>query len=354
MPGTSHPEGLRYVALLFFENIEGAATLRLLHTSNTVVCYCIVKKIIWLYYKHYPEKNVRRRCCFMKGTVESLIKKLGLDISSEQRQYLGFLFENLHLEVLSDKEQHFFVEYFYKSEALRKMAAFALELADVMHEIRENVPTIEQAERLANGKEQRLYYEQKRQETRRQKLKQQTAKNGNVLYVPFNDYKQERGPFIICLEQTAGMAKYSELCKSMILPLFLNAHQEQRDLYIVPYDCQIHVHYRFENGHLNLSDFKDFIEYQAKGEAAMLPVLQFVKGLLQENQHCTETDVIIFTEGDPVDGPYLLGKHAKTMLEEMKQRYHAEFSVIAMNEHRFNEHHFWFANKAIFADDAIQ
>lgn len=354
MPGTSHPEGLRYVALLFFENIEGAATLRLLHTSNTVVCYCIVKKIIWLYYKHYPEKNVRRRCCFMKGTVESLIKKLGLDISSEQRQYLGFLFENLHLEVLSDKEQHFFVEYFYKSEALRKMAAFALELADVMHEIRENVPTIEQAERLANGKEQRLYYEQKRQETRRQKLKQQTAKNGNVLYVPFNDYKQERGPFIICLEQTAGMAKYSELCKSMILPLFLNAHQEQRDLYIVPYDCQIHVHYRFENGHLNLSDFKDFIEYQAKGEAAMLPVLQFVKGLLQENQHCTETDVIIFTEGNPVDGPYLLGKHAKTMLEEMKQRYHAEFSVIAMNEHRFNEHHFWFANKAIFADDAIQ
>ncbi len=338
----------------FFENIEGAATLRLLHTSNTVVCYCIVKKIIWLYYKHYPEKNVRRRCCFMKGTVESLIKKLGLDISSEQRQYLGFLFENLHLEELSDKEQHFFVEYFYKSEALRKMAAFALELADVMHEIRENVPTIEQAERLANGKEQRLYYEQKRQETRRQKLKQQTAKNGNVLYVPFNDYKQERGPFIICLEQTAGMAKYSELCKSMILPLFLNAHQEQRDLYIVPYDCQIHVHYRFENGHLNLSDFKDFIEYQAKGEAAMLPVLQFVKGLLQENQHCTETDVIIFTEGDPVDGPYLLGKHAKTMLEEMKQRYHAEFSVIAMNEHRFNEHHFWFANKAIFADDAIQ
>ncbi|MFJ7405351.1 MULTISPECIES: hypothetical protein [unclassified Lysinibacillus] len=290
----------------------------------------------------------------MKDSVESLIKKFGLEISIEQRKYLGFLYENLHLEELSDKEQHFFIDYFYKSETLRNMAAFALELADVMHEIRENVPTIEQAEQLANGKEQRLYYEQKWQEARRQKLKQQTTKNGNILYVPFVDYKEEQGPMVICLEQTSGMAKYSELCKSMILSLFMDAHQEQRDLYIVPYDCQIHVHYRFENGHLNLSDFKDFIEYKAKGEAAILPVLQFVKGLLQENQQCAETDVIIFTEGNPVDGQYLLGKRAKTMIEEMKQRYHAEFSVIAMNEQRFNEHHFWFANKAIFAADAIQ
>ncbi|MFJ7646452.1 hypothetical protein ACIQ1H_02820 [Lysinibacillus sp. NPDC097279] len=290
----------------------------------------------------------------MKDSVESLIKKFGLEISIEQRKYLSFLYENLHLEELSDKEQHFFIDYFYKSETLRNMAAFALELADVTQEIRENVPTIEQAEQLANGKEQRLYYEQKWQEARRQKLKQQTTKSGNVLYVPFVDYKEEQGPMIICLEQTSGMARYSELCKSMILSLFMTAHQEQRDLYIVPYDCQIHVHYRFENGHLNLSDFKDFIEYKAKGEAAILPVLQFVKGLLQENQQCAETDVLIFTEGNPVDGQYLLGKRAKTIIEEMKQRYHAEFSVIAMNEQRFNEHHFWFANKAIFADDAIQ
>lgn len=290
----------------------------------------------------------------MKDAVDSLIEKFAIEITSEQRDYLRFLYENLHLEELSDKEQHYFIDYFYKSEALRNMAAFALELADIMQEIQENIPTIEQAERLANGKEQRLYYEQKWEEVRRQKLKHQTRKKGNILYVPFNDYKKDPGPIIICLEQTTGMEAYTELCKSMILPLFMSAHREQRDLYIVPYDYQIHVHYRFENGHLNLSDFKDFMEYKAKGEAAILPVLHFVKGLLQENQHCGEADIIIFTEGRPIDGQHLIGKQTKTMLEEMKKKYHAEFSVIAMHEHNFNEQQFWFANKAIFADDAIQ
>ncbi len=128
----------------------------------------------------------------MKDGVESLIKKFGLEISSEQRNYLDYLYENLHVEELSEKEQHFFIDYFYKSETLRNMAAFALELADVMHEIRENVPAIEQSERLANGKEQRMYYAQKWQEARRQKLKQHTTKSGNVLYVPFVDYKEEQ------------------------------------------------------------------------------------------------------------------------------------------------------------------
>ncbi len=290
----------------------------------------------------------------MKDAVELLIEKLALDITSEQRDYLYFLYENLHLEELSDKEQHFFIDYFYKSKTLRNMAAFALELVDIMHEIRENIPAIELAERLADGNEQRLYYERKWQEARRRKLKHQTTKKGNILYVPFDEYKKELGPIIICLEQTTGMAAYSELCKSMILPLFMNAHRERRDLYIIPYDCQIHVHYRFENGHLNLSDFKDFIEYKANGEAAILPVLHFVKGLLQENQHCTDVDIIFFTEGTPVDGQHLVGKHVKSMLEEMKHKYHAEFSIIAMHEHNFNEQQFWFASKAFFADDAIQ
>jgi len=275
-------------------------------------------------------------------------------MTEEQCNYLHFLYENLHLEELNDREQRYFIDYFFKSEPLRNMAAFALELADIMHEIRENIPPIEKAERLADGREQRLYYEHKWSELRRQKLKQQTLKSGNVFYVPFHEYKQEPGPLIICLEQTTGMAVYSELCKSMILPLFMNAHRESRDLYIVPYDQQIHVHYRFENGHLNLADFKSFIEYKAKGEAAILPVLQFVKALLQENQLGAQAEVIIFTEGTPIDGKHLVGKQTKIMLEEMKQKYHAEFSVIAMQEHNFNKQQFWFASKAFFADDAIQ
>lgn len=290
----------------------------------------------------------------MNDAVEKVIEKYKLVITTKQYEYLCFLFENLHLDELSEKEQHFFIKYFYKSETLRNMAAFALELADAMHEIRENIPAIEQGERLADGKEQRLYYERKRQDARREKLKNQTTKRGNILYVPFADNKKELGPIIICLEQTTGMAAYSDLCKSMILSQFLNAHCEQRDLYIVPYDCQIHVHYRFEKGQINLSDFRDFIEYKAKGEAAILPVLQFVKGLLQENRHCTEAEIIIFTEGTPVDGQHLVGKGAKAILEEIKHQYHAEISVVTMHEQNFNQQQFWFASKAFFVEDAIQ
>ncbi len=295
-----------------------------------------------------------RRCCYVKDAIETFIEQFDQQMSNEQLDYLRFLYKNLHLEELSEGEQHYFIDYFFKSEPLRNMAAFALELADIMHEIRENIPAIEKAERLANGHEQYLYYERKWSELRRQKLKQQTTKSGNIFYVPFHEYQQEPGPMIICLEQTTGMAAYSDLCKSMILPLFMNAHREGRDLYIVPYDRQIHVHYRFENGHLNLADFKSFIEYKAQGEAAILPVLQFVKALLQENQLDAEADVIIFTEGAPIDGQHLVTKQARTMLEEMKRKYHAEFSVIAMHEHNFNKQQFWFANKAFFADDAIQ
>ncbi|MFJ7368251.1 hypothetical protein ACIQVU_02205 [Lysinibacillus sp. NPDC098008] len=290
----------------------------------------------------------------MSDALQALIEKLDIEITLEQRNYLRFLYEHLHLEELSDKEQQYFIDYFFKSEPLRNMAAFALELADIMQEMQENMPAIEQAERLANGREQRLYYERKWAERRRQQLKQQITKNNNVLYVPFHYHKKEPGPIIICLEQTTGMAAYSELCKSMILPWFMNAHHEGRDLYIVPYDRQIHVHYRFENGHLNVADFKSFIEYKASGEAAMLPVLQFVKALLQENQQGTEADIILFTEGAPVDGQHLVSKQAKMMLEEMTQKYHAEFLVIAMHEEHFNKQQFWFAHKAFFADNAIQ
>lgn len=290
----------------------------------------------------------------MQDAIQALIGKLDEAMTLDQRHYLCFLYEYLHLEELSNQEQQNFIDYFFESEPLQNMAAFALELAESIQEMQENIPAIEQAERLANSQEQRLYYERKWSAQRRQQLKQQTTKQDNVLYVPFHHTKKECGPMIICLEQTTGMAVYSELCKSMILPLFMHAHEGGRDLYIVPYDRQIHVHYRFENGHMNIADFQSFIDYKASGEAAMLPVLQFVHTLLQENQQGTEADVIVFTEGTPIDGQQLMNQQATAMLEDMTRKHHAEFSVVAMREEHFNPQQFWFANKAFFADHGIQ
>ena len=121
----------------------------------------------------------------MNDAMETLIKQFDKQLTIEQLDYLRFLYENLHIEELSEGEQHYFIDYFFKSEPLRNMAAFALELTDIMHEIQENIPAIEQAERLANGKEQRQYYERKWSELRRQKLKQQTTKAEIFTMYPF-------------------------------------------------------------------------------------------------------------------------------------------------------------------------
>lgn len=88
----------------------------------------------------------------MNDAMETLIKQFDKQLTIEQLDYLRFLYENLHIEELSEGEQHYFIDYFFKSEPLRNMAAFALELTDIMHEIQENIPAIEQAERLATAK----------------------------------------------------------------------------------------------------------------------------------------------------------------------------------------------------------
>lgn len=286
--------------------------------------------------------------------MENIVETLNRTLTEEQRELLLFLYEHLHVNELSEEEQCFFIEYFFNSEALRNMTAFAIALVEIIHEIEGNIPAIEQEESSANSEEQRYYYARKWHDVKQNELKHHTTKKGNVFYVPFADYKQEPGPIIVCLEQTKGMSIYAEICKSMILPLFDKAHQECRDLYIVPYNNHVHVHYRFENGHLNSSDFADFIECDADGEAAIIPVLQFANGLLQENQQCTDATIIIFTEGVPVDGQQLVEPNVKIMVQEMINQHHADISVIAMHENNFDEQHFWFANKAFFVDDYLQ
>lgn len=289
----------------------------------------------------------------MERIVEKYIENLDWTLTDEHRELLLFLYKNLHVDELREEEQYFFIEYFFNSESLRKMAASAITLFEIIHELEENIPAIELEERLATAEEQRYYYERKWHDAKLHELKQQTTKEGNVFYVPFAKYKKEPGPIIICIEQTEGMAMYSEICKSMVLPLFVTAHREHRDLYIVPYSTNIHVHYYFENGHVKLSDFIEFIECEGDGEATIIPMLQFSKGLLQEIQPCLNADIIIFTEGKPIDGKRLEESSVKMMVQEMMGKYHAEISVIAMCENDFNEQYFWFANKVFFADDVI-
>lgn len=289
----------------------------------------------------------------MEHIVEKYVEKLDWTLTAEHRELLLFLYNNLHVDELSEEEQCLFIDYFFKSESLQNMAISAVTLFEIIHEIKENVPAIELGERLANGEEQRNYYERKWYGAKINDLKHQTQKEGNVFHVPFAKYNAVPGPIIICLEQSEGMLMYSEACKSMILPLFVTAHREQRDLYIVPYNTHLHAHYYFENGHMNLSDFTRFIECQGDGEAMIMPVLQFAKGLLQEHSLCSNAEIIIFTSGEPTDGHCVAEPSVNTLIQEMMDQYHAEISVIAMCEKKFNEQYFQFANKVYFVEDTV-
>lgn len=285
----------------------------------------------------------------MEHIVEKYLEKLDWTLTAEHRELLLFLYKHLHVDELSEEEQCFFMDYFLKSESLQNIAAAAITLFEIIHELEENVPAIELEEHLTNGEEQRNFYERKWYDAKINELKHQTKKEGNVFHVPFAKYKEVPGPIIICLEQSEGMLMYSEACKSMILPLFVTAYREHRDLYIVPYNTYIHAHYRFENGHMNLSNFIRFIECEGDGEATIIPVLQFAKGLLQEHSLYSNADIFIFTNGEPTDGQRIAESSVETLIQDMMDQYRTEISVIAMCENSFNEQYFGFANKVYFA-----
>lgn len=288
--------------------------------------------------------------CTVVQSIETFVEKFKRPLTQEHRELLLFLYEILHVDELSEEEQNSFIEYFFHSDKLQNIAVCALDLVEIIHELQENIPAIEPEEHLVNDEEQRNYYERKRYDAKRNELKHRTMKQGNVFYVPFAEYKKGPGPIIICLEQTEGMSMYSEICKSMILPWFITAHRDHRDLYIVPYNSHIHVHYCFKKGHLNSQDFTDFIECDVSGEATIIPVLQLVKGLLQENEQCTDVDVILFTEGMPLDGQRLVEPSMKTKMQEIINKYQTDISVIVMQDKHFNEQYFWFADNVFLAE----
>lgn len=285
----------------------------------------------------------------MVHSIETFVEKLKSPLTQEHRDLLLSLYEILHVDDLHEEEQNSFIEYFFSSDKLQNITVLALDLVEIIHELQENIPAIEPEEHLAND-EERNYFERKRHDAKRNELKHPIMKQGNVFYVPFAEYKKETGPIIICLEQTEGMSMYSEICKSMILPWFITAYREQRDLYIVPYNCQIDVHYHFVKGRLNFQDFTAFIECDLDGEAAIIPVLHFIKGLVQENAQCTDVDVILFTEGEQIDGERLVEPNVKTMVQEMINEYQIDFSVIVMQGKNDNAQYFWFANNVFLAE----
>ncbi|MEG0260211.1 MAG: hypothetical protein RR595_13235 [Lysinibacillus sp.] len=289
----------------------------------------------------------------MESIVATFIEKVERALTEEQQELLFSLYRTLHMDELHEDVQLSFIDYFCSSDELQIMAAYGLALEGIIHEMGKIVPAIEHEESITDSGGEYLTYNRKVNDAQLQLLKQHTTKQGNVLYVPFANVKNNPSPIIVCLEQTIGMEPFATVCKSMILSLFDEAHRERRTLYIVPYHRHVDVHYRFENGQMHLPAFIDFIEGKAVGEAAMIPVLQFVKELLQEHQYCTEAEILIFTEGVPVDGNRLVEADTKRVIQSMEINHQAEISVVVMQEQNLNEQHFWFANKAFFAEDSI-
>lgn len=65
------------------------------------------------------------------------------------------------------------------------------------------------------------------------------------------------------------------------------------------------------------------------------PCYSIAKGLLQESQLCSNADIIIFTNGEPIDAQRLAEPCVRTLMQESMDQYHTEISVIAMCEQYF-------------------
>lgn len=116
--------------------------------------------------------------------MEHIVKEIIL--TNEHRELLLFLYENLHIEELGQEDQTKFIESFMDGEILSNMAPFKSALVEMIREIEHNIPEIELEEHLPDSKEQKYYAERKLHGGKRNELKKQTIKKGNVIYVPFD------------------------------------------------------------------------------------------------------------------------------------------------------------------------
>ena len=116
--------------------------------------------------------------------MEHIVKEIIL--SNEQRELLLFLYENLHIDELSEEDQIDFIESFMNHETLNSMAPFKSSLVEMIRELEHNLPAIEWDECSPDSNGQKYDDPCKLYGGKRNERKKQTVKKGNIIYVPFN------------------------------------------------------------------------------------------------------------------------------------------------------------------------
>lgn len=273
----------------------------------------------------------------------------------ERKALLNFLYEKLNIAQLSASEQARFKAFYKVNTKLFQIAQFASEFEDVFNEMESVLPIIKNTPQAERYLYEKMQLEQQLREYRIELIKQNVQKEGNVLFVPFRDGIVDKGPIIVCLEQSPRIHELDLEIKGMILSLFSAAERQQRNLYIIPYSDRVKVHYTFEHGVVNMDDFISFILYKDKGhEVKISQALQFAIGIVREHAEYEEAHILLVTAGEPSDIHLLNEGKMRERIEDRLADLDLDVSVIALDNDHFCDEFFWFANKIYFASEYLR
>lgn len=178
--------------------------------------------------------------------------------------------------------------------------------------------------------------------------------HNNVLYVPFHELHDTKGPYIICVEQTKATKQFNIQTKALVLLIAKLAEQHGRDLCIIPFADDVTGHYYFERGDVSVEQLIHFMHHFEDGQAQLLPALSFALTIIRQNEERKSGNIIFITEGKPLDEHKLTEPTYQQAVTSFLREHKVDVTALILNEQLFNASDYWFLHHVYFAEELLR
>lgn len=250
-------------------------------------------------------------------------------------EILHFLYSNRAFQQLEEEKQVHFLQTFQCDDLFKEIIEVTMSLQDTILEVEATMPKMQDKDFLLPP------------EQHKKLLKEQIKVEGNVYFVPFENFVKQSAPFIICIQQSKTMMEFNAFCKGLILPLFNVCTRQKRDLIIIPFDEHRAEPILFECGLVDTALFKRFIHWTGEGEAKIVPALQRAVRLFVEDEVKISPELMIITDNQFTDFHEMIAAEFTTQFVELE----TEVTVVAISEEDFEIQPILFADKVFFTHD---
>ncbi|WP_274307388.1 hypothetical protein [Solibacillus daqui] len=250
-------------------------------------------------------------------------------------EILQFLYKNASIQGLGNTEQQQLLERYGQDENFVEIMEISMSLQEIIQEVEATMPKMREKECLLSLERQKHL------------LKERSVVEGNVYFVPFNEVENVYSPMIVLMQQSETLKACETFCKGTITPFFHLCATQKRDLIIIPFSKTVQEPMIFKKGLLQLALFDRFINEYMDNEATIVPAIEQVLAIFNEDTACNERDVIIITDNLFSDYQSLIQEDYAARFEKLD----IDISVIAMSEINFETQPIPFAQKVYFANE---